>query len=512
MKKKKIWEIIFLSSMVLLCFFLYREKIEIQAAVKGDELLKGNAPIITEGNITLYEGYKSHQIKVDNTEKGAEISFTSSNKEVAKVYKFGTVKPLKQGKTTITVTIKQSGNVYSQKVSVTVKAPYIFINNKVENVKIGEKYGFRVQLMGSSTKDEDIQWEVSDEDIASITQEGKTAILTAKKSGKVRVLVRDTKKGKTSVCHVQVTKDSVLFEFINPTKTLWCDVDYKLQVRGNRSSLTWSVSDESIAKITQEGVITGLTQGTVTVSALDPLTGQTITTTIQTKKIEETPVSELEYSVVNRGETSYICLTGVKNKEIKQLNIPEMIEGKPVYVLGDEALWRLENLEVLVIPKTLQSLTDSLAYLPKLETIVVLNRTESFGLGQFSGGKNDCPNLKEYIMPYEMDWSFPYNGSVSNFSNVKQFVLPEGNNEELGEVFSKCSNMEIVLPESLKRLEYGFTDCNNIRVIIPRSVEEMAEYDQIFWGSTEVTIVTPRGSYAESYAKKYNLSYENYYD
>ena len=494
MRKKRRIKICLLLSLVF--FMLGLGEVKVDAAT----------PLVTEKELTLYEGYKTYQIRPYYVDDEASVSFASSNKSVAKIYKYGTIKPLKKGKTTITITIKQKEKTYTYKVSVTVKTPYIFINNKVENVKIGEKYGFRVQLMGSSTKDEDIQWEVSDEDIASITQEGKTSILTAKKSGKVRVLVRDTKKGKTSVCHVQVTKDSVLFEFINPTKTLWCDVDYKLQVRGNLSSLTWSVSDESIAKITQEGIITGLKQGTVTVSVTDSMTSKTIHSTIQMEEIQETSASELEYSLWGDD----IWVKGVKNKEIKQLRIPETIEGNPVCHLEEGVLHGLENLEVIVIPKTVKISNNIFDNLPSLKSVVILNREEAFGAG-ISGTEGGCRNLEEYVMPYNMEWKFSDYGEVSNFTNLETFVLPNGQKKVLEKVFVQCDNMEIILPENLTEIDNWFTNCKNTKVVIPRSVTYISRYEQAT-SDSEITIVTPRGSYAESYAKKYNIPYENYYD
>ena len=463
------------------------------------------SPTVAEEKITLFERYLDYQIKPQYLAEDAKVQVTSSNTKVAKIVEKTMIRPVKKGNATITVTIKQNKKTYTKKIAVTVRSPYIFINNKVDKVKVGEKYEFRINLMGSFTSEKGIKWSVSNEEIATITKSGKTALLIAKKPGKVKVLVKDTKKGTTSVCHITVTKERIPFEFRNPIETLWCDVDYELKVRGNLSSIRWSSSDESIATVTEDGIITGVKQGTVTIYATDTITEHTISLTIQTKKIEETSISDIEYEVVENEE--YVYVKGVRDKTIKQLRIPEMIEGKPVRYLRTEALYDLENLEILVVPKTMRELTDSIMDLPKLESIVILNRDQRFGMGNFG-----LKNLKEYITPYKMEWSFPYYGSVSNVSTLKQLVLPEGSATSLDEIFSRCSNMEVVLPENFTKLEYGFTDCQNIRVVIPRGVTTIAEYSQVFADCTNVTIVTPRGSYAESYAKKYNLTYENYYD
>ncbi|MCR5686359.1 MAG: endonuclease [Lachnospiraceae bacterium] len=82
---------------------------------------KNTDPHATVTKKTLKIGQKAFQIKISYREKDAVITYSSSNNKVAKVSKAGKITPIKAGKATITVTIKQNGQTYKSKIAVTVK-------------------------------------------------------------------------------------------------------------------------------------------------------------------------------------------------------------------------------------------------------------------------------------------------------------------------------------------------------------------------------------------------------
>ena len=111
------------------------------------------SPTVAEEKITLFERYLDYQIKPQYLAEDAKVQVTSSNTKVAKIVEKTMIRPVKKGNATITVTIKQNKKTYTKKIAVTVRSPYIFINNKVDKVKVGEKYEFRINLMGSFTSE-----------------------------------------------------------------------------------------------------------------------------------------------------------------------------------------------------------------------------------------------------------------------------------------------------------------------------------------------------------------------
>ncbi len=151
-------------------------EITVQAAVK--------TPSVTEKAKTLYVGYKTYNIKLKNISSDAVVSYKSANTKVVKVSKDGKVTPVGEGKTVITVKVKQNDNTYNLEVDITVEKPYIDMVASVEYMNVEEDFLFQAKLIGA---DGNIKWSVSDEKVAGVNTVGR---VTAKKEGKVTVYAK----------------------------------------------------------------------------------------------------------------------------------------------------------------------------------------------------------------------------------------------------------------------------------------------------------------------------------
>lgn len=154
-------------------------EITVQAAVK--------TPSVTEKAKTLYVGYKTYNIKLKNISSDAVVSYKSANTKVVKVSKDGKVTPVGEGKTVITVKVKQNDNTYNLEVDITVEKPYIDMVASVEYMNVEEDFLFQAKLIGA---DGNIKWSVSDEKVAGVNTVGR---VTAKKEGKVTVYAKSGK-------------------------------------------------------------------------------------------------------------------------------------------------------------------------------------------------------------------------------------------------------------------------------------------------------------------------------
>jgi len=152
-------------------------------------------PKASINKVTLYIGYKTYQIKLQNLKKGAVISYKSSNQNIAKVSKSGIITPLKKGKTTVTATIKQNSKTYTSKITVTIATPNVKFTAKSGKLAVDDEFTFAAKVYGSASK---IVWSVSNNNLAKI--DSKTGKLTALKTGKVDVIATSGKlSGKYTV-------------------------------------------------------------------------------------------------------------------------------------------------------------------------------------------------------------------------------------------------------------------------------------------------------------------------
>lgn len=155
-----------------------------------------------------------------------------------------------------------------------------------------------------------------------------------------------------------------------------------------------------------------------------------------------------DYAVISKG-----------GSEMRQLIIPEMIEGKKLKKIYDYAFKNNH----------------------KLKEITVEGNLERIGYLTF----HDCKNLK----------SVKFKGSVG--------LIAE-------EAFSYCPSLEqISLPEGLEKIGIrAFKECKNLkRVYIPESVTSISK--TTFEGDENLIISCKKGSYAEEYAKENGIKFEN---
>lgn len=156
---------------------------------------------------------KTYDFKIDNKAKNSKYQWKSSNTSVAKVTNQGTVTGLKKGKATITCQITAQGKVYKLTSTVAVRTPAksITINNKITELKVGEKYNLNRILSPASSSDK-TTWSSSDKTIA---KPDKNGIFTALKEGTVTITAK-TLSGKKDSVTIKVSDEKITKEL---TKT-----------------------------------------------------------------------------------------------------------------------------------------------------------------------------------------------------------------------------------------------------------------------------------------------------
>ena len=156
---------------------------------------------------------KTYDFKIDNKAKNSKYQWKSSDASIAKVTSKGTVTGLKKGKATITCQITAQGKVYKLTSTVAVRTPAksITINNKITELKVGEKYNLNRTLSPASSSDK-TTWSSSDKTIA---KPDKNGIFTALKEGTVTITAK-TLSGKKDSVTIKVSDEKITKEL---TKT-----------------------------------------------------------------------------------------------------------------------------------------------------------------------------------------------------------------------------------------------------------------------------------------------------
>ena len=232
----------------------------------------------------------------------------SSSEEVATVNQNGEITALSNGQTIITATKDGKSDTI-----------IVYVITPIESVVINEKSGLTDNTMQleknhetnltatvnpSDTNEEyTLKWSSSDDDIASVSA---TGVVTAKKAGTVTITATANNKSDSIKVNVFVPISS-----FTPTKE---DIEiikgktFKVSYQINPSDATeskviaWSSSENSVATVNSEGVITALKEGTTVITGTLK-NGMSININVTVKII---PLNDIEISAPEemlKGET-----------------------------------------------------------------------------------------------------------------------------------------------------------------------------------------------------------------
>ena len=238
-------------------------------------------PILVEGiTLNLDEAYMiegesvqlTATVKPDNaTDKS--VTWSSSDESVATVDATGLVKSIKVGSATITATTADGSNL-SANCLVTVNpipAESITLNLSKTDMIEGESMQLTATVSPDNATDKSVAWISSDEAVATVNENG---IVTAVAAGSATITAK-TANGLGATCTVTV-KAKVI-----DVASITLNVDKAELVEGTTTqltatvtpdnatdqSVTWSSSDESVAKVDANGLVKGITVGPATITA-----------------------------------------------------------------------------------------------------------------------------------------------------------------------------------------------------------------------------------------------------
>ena len=156
--------------------------------------------------------------------------------------------------------------------STTVHVTSVSLNKATLSLVKGSSETLTATVSPENADNKSVSWKSSATDIATVDNNGK---VTAVKAGSATVTVTTADGNKTAACSVTVTEASVavLSVSISPetaelevgeTLTLTTEV---LPDNATDKTVTWTTDNESVATVSESGVVTGKVEGTVTITA-----------------------------------------------------------------------------------------------------------------------------------------------------------------------------------------------------------------------------------------------------
>lgn len=250
--------------------------------------------------------------------------------------------------------------------------------------------------------------------------------------------------------------------------------------------IDWGFDYETCEELEQDGILYVINDNdeVVITDCSDSIDKSTISIP---DKIDGHPVTMIYYYV----------FSGLENT--KTINIPDSVK-----VIGAEAFAWSNNLQTINIPTSVTTI-DAAAFAgnDKLQSITIPDSVTELGVGAFIL----CENLTNVTLPNTIS-SIPY-GTFAACVSLKKINIPSSVKTIEDEAFSMTGFTEFTVPDTITSIGAGaFSDCENlVKVTIPKTVTKIG--DDIFEGGSEdVTIYGEKGSYAEKYANKNDISFK----
>lgn len=239
-------------------------KVAVVQPVTGISLALDNVKLAVGKSKTL----KANIEPADASNK--KLQWESSDDSVASVTSSGVVRAKGPGNATILVTTEDGGFSASCNISVYTAVTGVKIAADSVSIPKGEKRILTATIEPANAQNQELTWSSSNTDIAKI--DAVTGQITGRAVGTAKITVTTSDGGFSDSCIVEVvqlaTGVTLSFSSVSldagKTKTISATVTPS---SATLKTVTWSSSDEKIAKVSSKGTITAVSAGTVTITA-----------------------------------------------------------------------------------------------------------------------------------------------------------------------------------------------------------------------------------------------------
>lgn len=218
--------------------------------------------------INVNETYKI-PFNISPTQHSGNVTYSSSNEKVAEVSENGEVTGKTIGTTVITA---KSDTGYSAECTIIVKSKALKIELDKKQIVISKGCTEKLQsIITPNDSTDTLSYSTSNYYVASVSEDG---VVLAKSQGIATITVT-TSSGQKAYCIVTVTDPAIAVSSVtlNKASAVLTSAD-KIQLTANvlpenatDKSIDWKSSDETIAIVSNTGVVTAISPGTATITA-----------------------------------------------------------------------------------------------------------------------------------------------------------------------------------------------------------------------------------------------------
>lgn len=294
------------------------------------------------------------------------------------------------------------------------------LNQHTLNINLNEEYILKATILPDTAKNKNVIWISSDENIASVSD----GVIVGNGYGACIITVITEDGNKTDTCKVVVEVDMGDSSNVNVTgirlNTNSLEIDKHESVyllptvipTNANQSITYISSDGNIAKVSNEGLITGVGQGKCTITAISNKNTKikaSCTVTVSGKEAE-----------INIDDLDEVLIIGTKRIQ----NLQEYNLAPKMTYIGNI----VEDFDITAYPSDPKAIVvmlglnnDSLCDISKIKTL--LNSIKTKYTGKYIFVANELPVGINYAT---VDYSYEQlNSQIKNYNNSLQKIASE---------------------------------------------------------------------------------------
>lgn len=268
------------------------------------------------------------------------VSWSSSNKNVAKVDSKGKVTAVANGTATITCKTKDKGKTATCKVTVsnTIKVTSVKLNKTAATLAKGKTLTLTATVSPSNATNKKVTWSSSNTKVATVNSSGK---VTAVAAGTATITCKTNNNNKTATCKITVSPTKVTGISIAKTAFLYPGNSTKLTAtiapsNADNKTVKWTSSNSNVATVDSTGTVRAVAPGTVNITC----TAQDGSKKSATCKVTVgTPVSDVK---IKTTETSLNAWYVGKTSQLTAVIEPSNATNKTV-------TWKSDNEKVATV-------------------------------------------------------------------------------------------------------------------------------------------------------------------
>ena len=211
-----------------------------------------------------------------NNAYNKSVTWKSSNSKIATVDKNGKVKALKVGNATVTATSTDGSNVSAQcKIKVVQRVTKIKLNKSIINLsKKGKTAKLKATVLPNNAYNKSVTWKANNTKVVTVDKKGKIKATTNKGATYVNAIAKDGSKKKAKllvvvgpkVKKITLNKTSVTLNRGAKNRTYQLKKSIKNK-NATYKAVAWKTSNKNVATVDNNGKVTVLKKGTVTITA-----------------------------------------------------------------------------------------------------------------------------------------------------------------------------------------------------------------------------------------------------